>query len=211
MDSAGRSTTNPAGRLFLVRHGESGWNRERLIQGQSPAAPGLTQAGREHAAEAARYLSGSGASLVLSSDLLRARQTAAPIAARLGAPVRLEPRLRERAFGTAQGRPSDQADLRELGFADELVTDPDASPAGGESLRQLHERICGLLGELLTDGPDRRIVLVTHGGPVRVARAYLAGLGAGKMPWPPVLNGSVLEIGPEDVTPRDRTGPLKCS
>lgn len=200
-----------AARLFLVRHGESGWNREGLIQGQSRAAPGLTGAGREHAAAAACYLSGSGASLVLSSDLCRARETAAPIAARLGVALRLEPRLRERDFGAAEGRPSDRADPRELGFSGELVTDPDASPAGGESLRQFYERIRGLLGDLLSTRPARRVVLVTHGGPVRIARACLAGHGAGEMRWPPVLNGSVLEIGPDDMALAVRKGIFRVS
>jgi len=74
------------GALFLVRHGESGWNRERLIQGQSRMAPGLTTAGREDASGAADDLAGSGADLILASDLRRAVETALPIAARLGVP-----------------------------------------------------------------------------------------------------------------------------
>jgi 2,3-bisphosphoglycerate-dependent phosphoglycerate mutase len=189
--------------LYLVRHGESGWNRAQLIQGQSPDAPGLTPAGRAHAAAVAGQLAGSGAVLVLSSDLRRAAETAAPIAARLGAPVRLEPRLRERALGAAEGRPSAQTGPDELGFSRETVTDPDAAPAGGESLRQLYVRITSLLVHLLdgswaTGGPgtpgEGPVVLVTHGGPVRIARAWLDGLGPDEMTWPPVRNGSLLEV-----------------
>jgi hypothetical protein len=60
-------------------------------------------------------------------------------------------------------------------------------------VRQLYDRVAGLLRELLGDrlggdrlgsSPGRRLILVTHGGPIRVAQAYLAGLGAGEMAWP---------------------------
>lgn len=202
MDLANRAGMAPSGRLFIVRHGESGWNRLGLVQGQSPAAAGLTGRGREHAAAAAGRLAGSGATLILTSDLRRARETALPIAAGLGVPTRLEPRLRERDLGAAEGRPADEVTPAETGFAGERVTDPDARPAGGESIRELYQRVTGLLAELAASLPDGRIVLVTHGGPVRVARAYLAGLSAAAMSWPPVLNGSVLEVACADLTPR---------
>ncbi|MCW2910674.1 MAG: Phosphoglycerate mutase [Actinomycetia bacterium] len=139
--------------LFLVRHGESGWNRKRLIQGQSRAAPGLTAAGREDAVAAAGDLADSGAVFILASDLRRAVETALPIAARLGVPVRLEPRLRERLLGTAEGRPSDQVDPGELGVTGMRITDPDACPPGGESVRQLYDRVTSLLGEPLSSSP----------------------------------------------------------
>jgi 2,3-bisphosphoglycerate-dependent phosphoglycerate mutase len=190
------------GTLFLVRHGESGWNRERLIQGQSRAAPGLTTAGRADAAAAASNLADSGAAFILASDLRRAAETARPIAARLGVPIWFEPRLRERRLGVAEGRPSDQIGPGDLGVTGRRVTDPDAWPPGGESVRQLYERITSLLSELLSSSPDRRIILVTHGGPIRVACAYRAGLGVGEMTWPAVPNGSIVEVpGPEAGSP----------
>jgi len=188
--------------LFLVRHGESGWNREGLVQGQSPDAPGLTGTGRAQAARVAARLAGTGATLVLTSDLRRAAETAAFIARRLWAPVRTEPRLRERAIGAAEGRRNDDVDVAELGFLGTTVIDPDAAPAGGESLRQLYARVTGLLGALLADSADRRVVLVTHGGPVRVTQAWLAGLGPAGMPWPEVLNCEVLPLGTGTAFPR---------
>jgi broad specificity phosphatase PhoE len=180
--------------LFLVRHGESGWNRAGLLQGQSPDAPGLTGTGQAQAADVAARLTGTGATLVLTSDLRRTAETAAFIARRLGVPVRPEPRLRERAIGAAEGRPSADADVAELGFTGTTVTDPDAAPPGGESLRQLYTRVTGLLSALLADPGGRRVVLVTHGGPVRVTQAWLAGLTPDQMPWPQVLNCAVLPL-----------------
>ena len=202
------------GTLFLVRHGESGWNRERLTQGQSRLAPGLTAAGRGDAAVAAAELADSGADLILASDLRRAVETALPIAARLGVPIRFEPRLRERLLGRAEGRPTDQVDPRELGVTGRRVTDPDARPPGGESVRQLYYRVTGLLadllhadllhGDLLASSPGRRLILVTHGGPVRVARAYLAGLGPAEMTWATVPNGSIVVMTSAETVRRPR-------
>jgi broad specificity phosphatase PhoE len=164
-------------------------------------APGLTTAGREDAAVAARDLAGSGADLILASDLWRAVETALPIAARLGVPIRLEPRLRERLLGTAEGRPADQVDPAGLGVTGRHVTDPDARPPGGESVRQLYDRVTGLLrdllhGDLLGSPASRRLILVTHGGPIRVAGAYLAGLGPAEMTWTTVPNGSIVAVWP---------------
>ena len=192
------------GTLFLVRHGESGWNRERLIQGQSGAAPGLTAAGRADAAAAAGDLADSGAAFIMASDLRRAVETALPIAARLGVPIRIEPRLRERRLGAAEGRPSDQVGPGDLGVTGGRITDPDACPPGGESVRQLYERVTGLLSELLSSSPGGRLILVTHGGPIRVARAYRAGRGIGEMTWPAVPNGSVVAV---SATEADLAGP----
>ena len=181
-------------RLLFVRHGESGWNRARLVQGQSPAAPGLTSAGRAQAAAAAAALADSGAGLLLASDLRRAAETAEPIAARLGLPVRLEPRLRERAFGVAEGRPGSELTQAQTGLGAGLVTGPDARPAGGESLRDLCQRVAGLLGGLLAAGPARPVVLVTHGGTIRAAQAWLAGVPVDGMPWQDVPNAAVLAV-----------------
>ncbi len=199
---------NRPGTLFLVRHGESGWNREGLIQGQSPLAPGLTAAGREDAALAAGRLRGAGADLILASDLRRAVQTARPIAARLGLPIRLEPRLRERLLGTAEGRPGAEVGAGDLGVTGTRVTDPDAHPPGGESVRQLYDRVTGLLDDLLRP-PARRLILVTHGGPVRVARAYLAGLGPADMTWFTIPNGSIVAVSPAQQGRRPSPSPAR--
>jgi broad specificity phosphatase PhoE len=109
-------------------------------------------------------------------------------------PIGLEPRLRERRLGAAEGRPSDQVCPGHLGVTGTRITDPDACPPGGESVRQLYERVTGLLSELLSSSPGRRIILVTHGGPIRVALGYRAGLGVGEMTWPAVPNGSVVAV-----------------
>lgn len=94
--------------VLLIRHGESEWNVARRTQGQT-RHPRLTAQGREQASRAAdltaRVLAerGAGGIRVVSSDLVRARQTADVVAERLGAPVREDQRLREMALGSLEG------------------------------------------------------------------------------------------------------------
>lgn len=189
-------------RFFLVRHGESEWNLAGLVQGQSPDAPGLTQIGLEQASVAAVVLADTAAELVVSSDLRRATETAEPIAARLGVPLRLDPRLRERALGAAEARSTAALDPAETGHSGEVVIDADVQPAGGESLRQLCARVSELLTELGARPSDRPVVLVTHGGSIRAALAFFEGLTPEQMRWPPVANGAVLEVAGSTVTRR---------
>lgn len=177
--------------MWFVRHGESGWNARGLIQGQSPAAPGLSPAGRLQVAAAAASLLGCGAGAVLTSDLARAFESAVIVAERLGVPLRVERRLAERALGAAEGAPSSCYPVRELGVCDGTVVDPDAAPPGGETVRQLVRRVEGLLAELDARACEP-LVLVTHGGVVRAAQAILEGDALEQMPWREVGNAAVI-------------------
>jgi len=169
--------------MFLVRHGESEWNRRGLIQGQSMAAPGLSATGVADSVAAAGRLAGSGVQLVVASDLRRATETAALIAAELVVPLRAEPRLRERNLGTIEGRPGAVVGGGETGVGAGAVAEADARPAGGESLREVYDRIAGLLEEMAADPPAECYVLVSHGGPIRMARAYFAGEPVDSILW----------------------------
>jgi probable phosphoglycerate mutase len=186
----------------MVRHGESVWNVEGRHQGQSLAAPGLTERGRVDAVAVAATLADSGARALLTSDLRRAVETAQPIAQTIGVEPEIEPKLRERSFGKIEGRLLASVDPGEVGVTGDVVTDPDARPPGGESIRELYDRVVGLVHELIERPPARRIVLVSHGGPMRVVRAYLTGTAVDAMSWAPVANGAIFEI-PFDVQVSD--------
>jgi probable phosphoglycerate mutase len=182
------------GRVHLVRHGESRWNVRRLVQGQSPAGP-LSALGREQTEAAARLLGERlpGAWVCVSSDLLRARQTAAVLAGRVGIPVRFDPALRERRFGDLEGRRLDVPEVsREVA---RLWAEPDYSRPGAESLREFSRRVCEALVALYRRHPEQDVVVVTHGGPIRVATAWLEGRPLDEVGFPPVANGAVYSYG----------------
>ncbi|MGY1615190.1 histidine phosphatase family protein [Geodermatophilus sp. SYSU D00691] len=177
----------PSLTLLLVRHGQSEWNAEGRMQGQTGHIP-LTALGHQQAAAAARELAARRPGALVSSDLHRAVQTAEHCARATGLPVRTTPALREQGYGVLEGRPS-----RELW---DLVdwTDPHWSAKGGESLAQLHGRVAAYLAELLADPPADVVALVTHGDTIRAAQAVAAGLGPEAMPAVTPHNGTVTEL-----------------
>jgi probable phosphoglycerate mutase len=178
--------------LLLVRHGQSEWNAAGRMQGQTPHVP-LTTLGHEQAGQAAAELArltrdGAGPGWLLSSDLLRAVQTAEHCAAATGLPVQTTAALREQGYGVLEGRPS-----RELWDVVDW-TDPHWSAEGGESLAQLHARVEGLLARLQADPPSPVVALVTHGDTIRAAQAVAAGLGPDELPAVTPHNGTVTRL-----------------
>lgn len=162
--------------LVLVRHGETAWNRARRIQGHIDIA--LNEVGHQQAWRTGRRLALEPIAGIVSSDLARARQTAAAIAQACGLPVEIDLRLRERAFGAFEGR--DHAEIERDCAADYArwkAREPDfALPGGGESLSEFQARVEQVLGELAERFSGARVVVVTHGGVLDAAYRMGSGL-----------------------------------
>lgn len=186
-------------RLWLVRHGESTWNALGLVQGQV-ALPTLSALGIRQARACARALAGESITALYASDLRRALQTAAPIGRSLGLEVNIDPRLRERSLGTAEGTPSALLGPDRSGIAGGRVVDADAAPESGESVRQLYARATECAAELLREVDDGDVALICHGGVVRVLLAWIDGVTPDEMAWPDVANGdAVVRLVPDPV------------
>jgi probable phosphoglycerate mutase len=189
-------------RIPLVRHAESEWNRAGLIQGQADA-PGLTDAGHAEARRLAARLRSVEVDVVLTSDLRRAIETAETVASVLAAPLVVDRRLRERALGAAEGLPASMISPNALGVHGGLVVDPDCRPSGGESIRDVYQRVAALLHDLSGHPAADGLVVVTHGGVIRVAMAIAAGLSVASMPWPSLGNTAIRHVA---LAPRIRVG-----
>ena len=181
--------------LWLVRHGESTWNVAGLAQGHNDEAE-LTERGLRQAAEAAAQFGYRPVRAIYASDLRRAQQTAAAFAAVLGLPVRADVRLRERSLGVLEGTAHKAIGASSTGLADDLVIDPDVRPPAGESVRDLYQRAAGFCDDLAADLRDGSgdVVVIAHGGTVRVLDAYLNGVTADQMAWRPVDNATIVRI-----------------
>lgn len=173
--------------VYLIRHGQSVWNALRLTQGQTTHPP-LTALGREQAAAAAEavaaHLAGRPARL-LTSDLVRAVQTAQIIGDRLGLEPVPDARLREQDLGSLQGRAYE--DTWQHAESHDW-SDPELPIAGGESIAAVRRRLVAILCEL---DPAVPTVLVSHGDTIRSAVAHLEGHSVTDAPWVEVPNGSV--------------------
>ncbi|WP_310632320.1 histidine phosphatase family protein [Paraburkholderia sp.] len=154
--------------ILFIRHGETAWNRIKRIQGHIDiplAESGVEQAQRLAAKIAQATQAGVRLDAVWSSDLMRAQQTAQPIADALGLPLQLTEGVRERNYGAFQGHDSDEIAER---FPDEYAhwqtRDPGFEPPEGESQRAFYHRVLHALEPILAKHPEGRIAVVAHGG-----------------------------------------------
>jgi 2,3-bisphosphoglycerate-dependent phosphoglycerate mutase len=182
--------------LWLVRHGESTWNVAGLAQGHNDEAE-LTERGLRQAAQAAAQFGYRPVRAIYASDLRRAQQTAAAFAAVIGLPVRTDTRLRERSLGVLEGTAHKTIGPAATGLADGLVIDPDVRPPDGESVRDLYLRaasFCDDLAASLNPTASGDVLVIAHGGTVRVLDAYTRGVPVDQMTWRPVDNATIVRI-----------------
>jgi probable phosphoglycerate mutase len=163
-------------RLILWRHGRTEWNADGRFQGQLD--PPLDDEGRNQAARIAPHLLASGltaqSTVVVSSDLARAAETAAVLTALLGIPLCLDPRLREHGLGTWEGLTRSEVQARHPEqYADWLAGRP-VRGRGGEQPADVARRALAALVDL---PPAEVAVVVTHGGTSGRLLEALLGLG----------------------------------
>jgi broad specificity phosphatase PhoE len=179
-------------RVVLLRHGESTWNERKLVQGQLDDAR-LSAEGKSQASAVAETLRDFTFQWIVTSDLTRARETAAIVDDALGLEVAIAPALRERSYGVYEGRPVSELPSSMTGIEDGRVVDPSARPEGGESLDDLYGR-CAKFVDSLRRAGNERLLLVTHGGTIRAIRAYCEGRVMQDLAWDDVANCSVWPI-----------------
>jgi broad specificity phosphatase PhoE len=181
-------------RLVLLRHGQTGYNATRRMQGQLDTD--LSELGREQAQVAAEALAKRQPLRIVSSDLRRALDTALALGERSGLPVEVDTRLRETHLGDWQGMTHLEVDAVAPGARLAWRDDARWAPHGGESRVDVAARSRPLVAELVAgqsewgsdrDGEqDRPVVLVAHGGLIAALTADLLGLPVDN--WP-VLGG----------------------
>jgi probable phosphoglycerate mutase len=163
-------------RLILARHGQTEANVRMAMDTGQPGGP-LTEAGRQQAEELADALAAEPVVAVYSSTMLRARQTAAPVAARHGLDVRAVPGLEEVYAGDLDTR-SDPDALRAFAevFRDWLLRDGDLNRPvpGGENGRQVLDRATAAVAKIIGEHTAGTVVVVSHGATLRLVAPALA-------------------------------------
>jgi len=189
-------------RWFLVRHGETEWNRVGRAQGQSD--PPLNQEGREQAEAVAARLAPVAFEAAYSSDLRRAADTAAPVVRGRDTPIVYRRDLREKSFGEWEGMTYEELQLRYPAMLEELFDErPAFAPPGGESDLELFARaagaVAGIMGRHAGNGGN--ILVASHGGTLRAMMVSMLGLPVESM-WRIRLSNAGLSI----VTTFDKGG-----
>ena len=150
--------------FYFIRHGQTVWNVENKICGATDIA--LTELGHEQAIETGKKILEQGihADEILTSPLVRAKDTAAHISEVTGIPYRIEQRLIEQNFGRYESTPRDGLEFHEAKkhMASRFGT--------GESMMQLAQRIYNLLDDIKKD--EKTYILVAHNGIARIVESY---------------------------------------
>ena len=148
--------------IYLIRHGETDWNVERKIQGQTDIP--LNSNGKQQAEEAANEIANLKIDRIISSDLSRAKETAEIINKKVGAKITIDKRLREVNYGNYEGAQFDK-------FTDEQweIFNKTPEKIKGESRKQVYDRVKSLIDEIKD---DENVLVVTHGGSLRMMLYY---------------------------------------
>ncbi|MFS2242458.1 histidine phosphatase family protein [Microbacterium sp. OR16] len=167
-------------RVHLVRHGEAVFNVEHKYQGQADS--GLTERGRGQAAAVGAALAEliPAPAAVITSDLPRTVATSEPYTGIIGMPAEPEEDWREIDVGTWAGRTFEEMSVAEPDVFQALARGEDVARGGGETFSAARVRIERALARIerrlagAAEGAD--VVVFSHGGPIRLAAAIVAGL-----------------------------------
>lgn len=186
--------------LILIRHGQTVWNAERRLQGHLDSS--LSAKGENEAEAVARRLRDEPLTALYSSDLGRAMTTARAINEAHRLPMHTDARLREVNLGRWEGKAvtdleADEAEsnLLALWRADSVAN----RPPGGERLEELQARVIQSLQEIAAANPGGRVAVVTHGGVVKAAVAWILGIPLERQRRFDVNNASLTRL---DLSPK---------
>jgi len=190
------------GRILLLRHGETDWNRVDRIQGWGDIS--LNDRGRKQARAAAQFLADRYPDIdrIVSSDLPRAAETAEAV---VSTPtfeehdIEHDPQWRERDFGVYQGHRGDCffEENPEFAVIDGLEGAKHNVPEEGESFVEFRERVLEGWSEVRTG--EETVLLVTHSGAIRTVIAAIEGVGIEHALLEyDVENGSITEVTAQD-------------
>lgn len=175
--SSGRRTVSTTGRkIILVRHGRTAWNSEGRWQGHSDI--GLDEVGIEQARRTASLLAALHPDVLVSSDLVRAQQTAQSVGEATGLPLHTDPGLRETNLGEWAGLTGSEIAQRwPVELREWLNGDVHQRPPGGENRIDVTRRVLDSLQRHVAElATGQTLVVISHGGALRVAIASLLGL-----------------------------------
>ena len=161
--------------IILIRHGETEWNSQQRMQGHSNSD--LSSVGQAQIQALGQWMKNVPFDLIYSSDSLRAKQTAESITQFSGHELQIDQRLREKNLGVFEGLTSEEARERHPEVfrlfktaGSKYVIDE------GESTQQLQDRALEIVNEIRIKHPKERVLLVTHGGFIRVVMKHSLGL-----------------------------------
>lgn len=172
-------------KVLVLRHATTSYNEQRLLQGRTDIP--LSEKGKREAIELGEQLGEERFDIIYCSPLKRTRETAFLL--HLNSPIFIDQRLIERNLGKLEGtsldkfNSSDYASYHDITCQDEV-----------ETITEIYERISDFFGELKTQS-FKKVLIVTHGGLIKVINDYFNGIpNDGICKGPTLKNGTFLEF-----------------
>jgi len=175
-ESKGSRMEIPRNRIYLVRHGQTASNRDRIVMGKRDEP--LSEEGIVQAQSLSTALGGLSWDAAFSSDLERAHHTARIVVGERDLEIALLPGLAEQDYGDWEGLSFEELRKRHPSDALTLLTDPALIRIpGGEGFDEFKDRVIGTYEEKIrTDERNRDVLIVAHGGAIRILVCYFLGL-----------------------------------
>lgn len=180
--------------FYLVRHGQTDWNKQRRLQGQNDIP--LNETGEAQAKELAEILHNVAFDLAFSSDLLRAKRTAEIVVLEKNLHVAVTKLLRERAFGELEGG-SVNALLAHIALLKKLTTQERRThrlAANVESDEEITIRLITFLRETAVSHPGKTILVATHGGILRALLIHTGYYSYEELDKITLVNGAYIQF-----------------
>lgn len=164
-------------RLYIIRHGQTSWNTRKRLQGQRDIM--LNENGIKIAEETAKGMKDIDIDLVISSPLLRAKETAGILMSQRELPMITDRRLTEMSFGEWEGESMIDSTVITQEFRDKFIADPMhcMCPPGGESFEKVLERTADFYHWLIANKAyeNANILISAHGASSRCLLAAVDG------------------------------------
>lgn len=159
-------------KIYIMRHGETDWNLAKKAQGQTDIE--LNEAGINQALEAKETIKKFNIDLIISSPLKRAKKTA-ELVSNSNIEILFDKRLQERCFGDLEGSNTDTMDWENIYNCEKNISSNNIEPVS-----DFLNRVNDFLKEIKIKYPNKRLLIVTHGGTLRAVNACINGIPATK-------------------------------
>lgn len=181
-------------RLFIIRHGETDFNRKQMMQGRSIDAP-LNKRGKNQALRIASVLQNESVHQLVASSMMRSIQTAQPLAKIHSLPIQSYEELDEMNFGDLEGRKSADIQQELDRIHGEWASGNISMPIpGGESPEDVFERANGRIQTLLQNEKEETLIMILHGRLIRILLSEWLGMGLKNMHKIDHFNGAINHV-----------------
>lgn len=161
--------------IIIIRHGETEWNIMGRFQGHSDIP--LSPEGRRQAELLGQNLAIDAVDKIYASDLIRAVETAQPLAARFGLVVERDAALRELNFGAWEGRYFSEINEETPDMMKMFYRDPESIDIRGiENFQEFRRRVAGRVRAIAAENKGKRVVLISHGASIRILFADILSM-----------------------------------